>query len=113
DDLHIPAEVAQELVRTWAGVKRFSLDGLDALAVWEHLVQTTLHPAIRTTADERDVVRTVRVDRSTHPASQAPDLRIIINGDLAMIRAVRHVDGPFRSDDHALDAVARRLAHFA
>src|SRR5690606_4579919 len=65
DDLHMPAEVAQELVRTWAGVKRFSLDGLDALAVWEHLIHTTLHPAIRTTAGCRDVVRTVRVDRLT------------------------------------------------
>lgn len=101
------------LVRIWAEVQMLSLDGLDERDVFLNILHDSLIPALLTLPDGERLMRAFEASRAGAPAPDLPDFRIIVNGDLALIRTVTAFDGPFTTDLEAMRAIARRLAHFS
>lgn len=101
------------IIQAWANAQSFNIDDIDGRDALWILLQDTLLPAIRELPNGTPLAETFQDVLRGVPVPDLPELRIVVNGSLAVKRIIEHFDGPFDSDDAYTHALERRCGETA
>lgn len=96
----------QDILRFWAMVHSFDLDGWNDTEMYWRAFEWTLFPAIDELDGGPQLLEAFQEMMVGGPVPPLPEFRILVNGRTLMSRLVLTMDGPFDSDED-LDAAVR------
>ncbi len=98
----------RDLLRLWAMVHFFDLDGWNDSEMYWRMFEYTLFPAIAKLDNGEELLAAFQKAMVGGPVPSLPEFRIIVNGTYLMEWLVDSMDGPFESDEDRLAATRAR-----
>lgn len=96
----------RDILRFWARVHSFDLNGWNDTEMYWRTFEWTLFPAITELDNGEELLEAFQAVMVGGKVPALPELRILVNGRTLMSRLVDTMDGPFDSDED-LDAAVR------